>query len=170
MAWEGAERVQKNKAGEYRALIGGEWVAVDKAQKNASGEFRVMRGVNQGDKLELAPEPSALDNGMAGFKKAFTDIGQGLGQVAGTVSREDVARTRAADQPLMDTTSGTVGNVLGNVAAALPAAFIPGVNGLVGGMALGSVLGAIAPSTSTQETLANTGFGAAGGGIFTHRD
>lgn len=117
------------------------------------------------DKSESAPEPSALDNGIAGFKKAFTDIGQGLGQVAGTVSREDVARTRAADQPLMDTTSGTVGNVLGNVAAVLPAAFIPGVNGLVGGMALGATLGAIAPSTSTKETLANTGFGAAGGGI-----
>ena len=119
----------------------------------------------QGDTLELAPEPSALDNGIAGFKKAFTDIGQGLGQVAGTVSREDVARTRAQDAELMDTTSGKVGNVLGNVAAVLPAAFIPGVNGVVGGMTLGGLLGAAQPSVSDSETAANVGFGVAGGGI-----
>lgn len=43
MAWESAERVQKNSAGEYRALIGGQWVPVAKAQKNAAGQFRVER-------------------------------------------------------------------------------------------------------------------------------
>ena len=43
MAWEPAERVQKNSAGEYRALIGGEWVPVEKAQKNSAGVYRVER-------------------------------------------------------------------------------------------------------------------------------
>src|SRR3990167_2637776 len=43
MAWESAERVQKNEAGEYRAMIGGEWVPVTKAQKSEGGQFRVDR-------------------------------------------------------------------------------------------------------------------------------
>lgn len=43
MAWEPAERVQKNDAGQYRALIKGEWVPVTKAQKSASGEYRIER-------------------------------------------------------------------------------------------------------------------------------
>lgn len=43
MNWEAAERVQKNDAGQYRALIGGEWVPVERAQKNDAGEFRVIR-------------------------------------------------------------------------------------------------------------------------------
>ena len=51
MAWESAERVQKNSAGQYRALIGGEWVPVAKAQKNSVGQYRVMR--------EAAPAPAA---------------------------------------------------------------------------------------------------------------
>lgn len=41
--WESAEKVQKNAAGEYRAMIGGEWIPVAKAQKNPAGEYRVMR-------------------------------------------------------------------------------------------------------------------------------
>lgn len=41
--WEAAERVQKNAAGQYRALINGEWVPVAQAQKNAQGAFRVQR-------------------------------------------------------------------------------------------------------------------------------
>ena len=44
-----------------------------------SGKFTLIDDSEGEDKLELAPEPSALDNGIAGFKKAFTDIGQGLG-------------------------------------------------------------------------------------------
>lgn len=41
MTWQSAERVQKNDAGEYRALINGEWVPAVKAQKNSAGEYRV---------------------------------------------------------------------------------------------------------------------------------
>lgn len=43
MAWESAERVQKNDAGEFRALIGGKWVPVAKAQKSDTGEYRIDR-------------------------------------------------------------------------------------------------------------------------------
>ena len=43
VSWEFAERVQKNDAGEFRALISGEWLPVEKAQKNDSGQFRIQR-------------------------------------------------------------------------------------------------------------------------------
>lgn len=51
MAWESAERVQKNDQGQYRALIGGEWVPVARAQKNAAGQYRVER-------VAAAPAPA----------------------------------------------------------------------------------------------------------------
>ncbi len=41
--WESAEKVQKNESGEYRAMIGGEWIPVEKAQKNEKGQYRIMR-------------------------------------------------------------------------------------------------------------------------------
>ena len=43
MAWERAEEVQENDAGELRAKIGGQWVRVADAQENDAGQFRVMR-------------------------------------------------------------------------------------------------------------------------------
>jgi len=43
MTWEAAERVQKSETGEFRAMIGGEWVPVAKAQKSEDGQFRVSR-------------------------------------------------------------------------------------------------------------------------------
>lgn len=54
-AWESAERVQKNDAGQYRAFIGGEWIPVEKAQKNESGQFRVMRSQEKPDSPPPAP-------------------------------------------------------------------------------------------------------------------
>jgi len=47
MTWQQAEKVQKNAKGEYRALIGGQWVPVTKAQKNAQGAYRVELGAEQ---------------------------------------------------------------------------------------------------------------------------
>jgi len=54
MAWESAERVQKNSAGQYRALIGGEWVPVTRAQKSSTGEYRVER-----EAAPVAAEPTS---------------------------------------------------------------------------------------------------------------
>lgn len=43
MAWEPAEQVAKNPAGEYAALIGGQWQPVQQAAKDASGRYMVFR-------------------------------------------------------------------------------------------------------------------------------
>jgi len=56
------------------------------------------------------------------------------------------------------------GNLTGAVANTLPAAFIPGANTVAGATAIGAGLGFLQPSTSTRETLINTGIGGAAGG------
>lgn len=103
------------------------------------------------------------ENLAAGAGKAVMDLAQGAGQYLGITDRADVAGTRERDAPLMGTTAGKVGNVVGGVASAVPAMMIPGVNTVAGAAAVGGVFGALQPSTSTQETLLNTGIGVAGG-------
>lgn len=98
---------------------------------------------------------------LAGAGKGLTDVARGVGQAFGLVSRDDVAESRRLDQALVNTGAGKVGNVAGAVAATLPAAFIPGANTLAGAGLIGAGTGLLAPSTSTQETLTNTGMGAA---------
>jgi hypothetical protein len=43
MAWEPAEQVAKNAAGEYVGLIGGQWTPVQQAAKSADGRYMVFR-------------------------------------------------------------------------------------------------------------------------------
>lgn len=63
----------------------------------------------------------------------------------------------------MNTTAGKVGDFAGNVATTLPLAFIPGANTLKGAALIGAATGLAQPSTGTDETLSNTGLGAAAG-------
>lgn len=106
---------------------------------------------------------STTDRTLAGVGKAFTDIGRGAGQFLGITDREDVAEARAMDEALMNTTAGKVGNFAGNVAAFAPTALIPGANTYTGAAAIGAGIGLLQPSESTGETVANIGFGVAGG-------
>lgn len=76
MTWETAERVQKNAAGEYRALIGGEWVQVAKAQKSASGQYRIDRG------MEQPQDESMVHNFVHGAGDIVSGAVRGAGNVA----------------------------------------------------------------------------------------
>lgn len=100
-------------------------------------------------------------NAFSGAGKAFVDLGRGAGQYFGLTSRQDVQDSRERDAPLMATGAGKVGNIAGNIAATLPALAIPGANTVVGAGAIGAATGALQPSTSTGETLRNTGLGGA---------
>lgn len=115
--------------------------------------------------LENAKEVySPVDNSVReGFGKAFVDIGRGVGQLIGTISRQDVAQSRELDKPLMATTGGKIGNLGGNIAATVPAAFVPGANTVAGAGLIGALSGLLQPSTSTRETLTNIGLGGAFG-------
>jgi len=86
---------------------------------------------------------------------------QGLEQTVGLASRSDVAASRALEAPLQNAPGAGVGRVIGGAGFLLPTAFIPGANTLAGAAAIGGGIGAVQPSTSTSETLRNTGFGAA---------
>jgi len=120
-----------------------------------------------GSTLQVGPfdmgiqQPQWLTRVEAGAGKAGYDIARGTGQWLGLESRQDVARSRELDKPLMATTAGKIGNVAGNVAAAAPAMLIPGANVPAGAAAVGAVTGALQPSTSTAETAENIGLGGA---------
>ena len=127
------------------------------AQKN----FKMAK---QPEKMDATEGMSTFDKVRAGFGKAIHDTAQGLGQMVGLTDRADVEESRRLNADLMKTTAGKVGDFAGNVATTLPLAFVPGANTVKGASLLGALTGLIQPSTSTQETLTNTGFGGAIGG------
>lgn len=117
------------------------------------------------DREKYAPTVgmSGADKFFAGAGKAFTDLGRGVGQLAGFVSEKDVDESRKLDQALMQTGAGMAGNITGNVAATLPTMFMPGVNTVTGGAALGTTLGAIGPVGTDESRLKNAAIGGAFG-------
>jgi len=106
---------------------------------------------------------SGTEKFFAGMGKGFTDVGRGVGQLMGLVSKEDVDAARQRDQALMQTGAGVAGNVAGNVAATLPTAFIPGVNTVTGGAAVGAALGGLQPVGTDESRLSNMAMGGAAG-------
>ena len=108
---------------------------------------------------------SGTDKFLAGAGKAFVDLGRGVGQFTGLESRQNVADSRQLDAPLMATGAGKAGNIVGNIAATAPALAIPGAATVPGAAVLGAAFGAAQPSTSTRETLTNTGLGAVTGAV-----
>ena len=104
--WESAERVQKNESGQFRAMIGGEWIPVAKAQKNASGQFRVMR-VEQATptpKVEWqAPPPSqsTLSELVSGAGNVAAGAVRGAGSIGATLlSPIDIVKDAIAGKGL----------------------------------------------------------------------
>ena len=106
---------------------------------------------------------STTDKLLAGAGKAVTDLGRGVGQMMGVVSREDVAQSRKLDAPLMSTKAGLAGNLAGNVALFAPTATIPGANTVAGAGVVGGLMGLVQPSVSSTETMANIALGGVGG-------
>ncbi len=152
-----------------------DWI-VKNADKKGSREFAIVSAAYKAMRGQ-PKEPDAFDRetmnfaadmpwyqqAAAGVGKAITDVGRGVGQMVGAVSRDDVKESRRLDAPLMKTGAGTAGNIAGNVALLAPAALLPGANVIAGGAALGAGLGLLQPSESTSETLGNVGLGAVGG-------
>jgi len=118
-------------------------------------------------KKEKAPDPtegmSGTEKFLAGVGKGMTDVGRGLRQflpdALGGLSRADIEESRKLDAPLMNTGAGMAGNIVGTAASLLPTAFIPGANTIAGASLIGAGTGLAQPSTSTRETLMNTGIG-----------
>lgn len=122
-----------------------------------------ISGNKQPAKYDPTADMSGLEKFGAGMGKAFVDLGRGVGQLVGAVSRDDVKYARELDSALMKTGAAKAGNLAGNVAALLPTAFIPGANTLAGAGAIGAASGLAAPSASTEETFKNVAIGGAMG-------
>jgi len=142
-----------------------------KGPENATDEQLIQAAQAAYAQKPKAPEVYDPTEGMttaqkflAGTGKAFVDVGRGVGQLMGLVSKEDVDAARQRDQALMQTGAGVAGNVAGNVAATLPTAFIPGVNTVTGGAAVGAALGGLQPVGTDESRLSNMAMGGAAGG------
>lgn len=134
----------------------------DQVMAYAQKSFKMAKAPEQ-KKYDPTEGMSSFERGAAGVGKAFTDTAQGIGQMLGLVSRDDVAEKRKTDAALMKTTGGKVGDFLGNVATTIPLAFVPGANTMKGAALIGSATGLMQPSESTSETLQNTALGGAAG-------
>lgn len=120
----------------------------------------------QADMLRMANPATGMSTGAkvaAGAGKAVADAWQGLKQIGGFASDQEVADTRARDAALMDTGAGKVGNFLGNVGMAVPASMVPGANTYLANAAVGGLLGAVQPTIEGESRTLNTALGAGGG-------
>jgi hypothetical protein len=152
---------------DLQALKGGDLTKVSTAGLQALKHAQAAQMVDSDPISQGARDPTAgmgfLDKFNAGAGKAITDIGRGIGQRVGLVSRDDVKDSRALDAPLMKTGAGVAGNVGGNLALMAPAAMIPGASSVPAAAAVGGLIGALQPSASVGEDALNTAMGAAGG-------
>jgi hypothetical protein len=134
--------------------------------KPAVKDYKALQKVSPVDPTEGMSGPSKF---LAGAGKAFTDIGRGVGQIAGVVPQSEIDSSKALDAPLMKTGAGVAGNITGNIAAFAPTAMVPGVNTLTGAGVLGGAMGAAQPVASGESRGVNTalgaGFGVAGQGV-----
>jgi hypothetical protein len=153
-----------------RALVNADKAGDTQAASVLASEITRLRAAQRPAEKPYNPtdDMGTTDRLLAGVGKAMTDFGRGVGQIIPTrrngkweplVTREDIAEARERDAPLMNTTAGMVGNIGGNVAMLAPTALIPGAATIRGGSAIGALTGALAPSTSTGETLGNIALG-----------
>ncbi len=113
-------------------------------------------GQNLDTGIGIGPDVS---NFLAGAGKAFTDIKRRVGQMTGSVSKEDIDEAKRLEAPLMETKAGIAGNIGGNLAMFAPTAFIPGVNKATGAGLVGATIGALQPTGTEDSTLVNTALG-----------
>ena len=103
---------------------------------------------------------SGLEKFRAGVGSVFADIGRGASQLVGMgPSAEEVAETRARDQPLASDPFGFGGRIAGGVTAAAPAMMIPGAATIPGAAAIGGMLGGLQPAETQLERAASIGIG-----------
>lgn len=141
--------------------------------KVSDAGLMALRGQPAPSKIDPTEGMSGTDKFLAGAGKAFYDVGRGAGALItdaipaaanfGFATRKDIDEAKKLDAPLMNTGSGTAGNIVGNIAAFAPAAMLPGANTIAGGAAIGGITGALQPVGINDSRLVNMGEGAAFG-------
>lgn len=97
--------------------------------------------------------PGWLSRGLAGAGRSFVNTAEGIGQLRGTVSQQQVDDRRRLDADLMGTTGGVVGNIGGDVAQL----FVPGGAIAKGARAFGVARSAIPFAAAATEGAAFAG-------------
>lgn len=183
MNWEPAERVQKNDAGEYRALIGGQWTLVERAQKNDAGEYRVIKFAKPEDQTPSTSQMASVATGpevIAGSAPTRWALGAAdplfaVGQAADWARKKlglpdwlkpELARARERIEPMVSAGRKEIGSdgvdwarLGGNVTSpvSLAAAKAPMAVGLrdrvVQGAKIGGVLSVSMPVENTEDNF-----------------
>jgi len=127
---------------------------------------------------------SRFENFLAGAGKAAIDTARGFRQLLGSDTvQAEIDESRRLDEPLLNTTSGLVGNITGNVGIALAPGAIatraPGAatrlsqtiqalsnpNTVRTAAASGAALGAVQPVATDESRSFNVGAGLVGGAV-----
>lgn len=109
---------------------------------------------------------STTDKVWAGIGSGMASVGRAVG-LGGVMSKYGLPATKEEaeqlDAPLMNTTSGKVGNFVGHLAAASPAMLIPGANTYVGAGLIGAGVGGLTTEGGVADRLKGAAFGGLGG-------
>lgn len=85
--------------------------------------------------------PQWLDRGLAGTGQGMENVVRHLGNLVGLESNADLARAKALDAPLLNTTGGKIGNFIGTTAITAPLMMGAGEGALQAGGLLGRMAG-----------------------------
>lgn len=146
MAWESADKVQKDDKGNFRANIGGQWTPVEKAQKSEEGKYRVQRFTPTDQVEESKPEEKSF---IEKTKDFFTK-----GEEGHQFNPSEVYKSTLA--------GGVIGAGIGSIAGGVGAA-----PGAVGGAGVGFVSGIVGETARTMgaSPAASMGYEFVSGGL-----
>jgi hypothetical protein len=86
-----------------------------------------------------------------------------LQKQAAPIVQAEIDEAKRLDKPLVNTASGSAGNVVGRIAGALPSMLVPGANTMAGAGVIGAAQGALDSVASDDSRLTNTLVGGAAG-------
>ena len=102
---------------------------------------------------------STMERFLAGTGKGMTDLYRGAKQLVGKMTPEEYDAIKKQDAALLNTTSGSVGNIVGQAA---PFVALP-MTGMLTAGAIGAGQGALTPVGTEDSRLLNSAIGAGGG-------
>lgn len=108
-------------------------------------------------------EGNRVGNFFNGLGLGLKSTAVGVGQLAGSVSDDDVASYRKEVRENASKPGGFGGQLIGGAIPAAATSFIPGGNTAIGSTAYNGIYGALQPAGSVVDRIENAAAGAAGG-------
>lgn len=124
-----------------------------------------------GGTLQLGPLDTGIPIGQGGMRRLatigskFADLGQGVSQLFGGATPEDVQAKRELDKPLLDTPEAPLAGAIGTAAMAAPLSMLPGGQSVLGAGIYGAAFGGLQPHATDAEWIRNAGYSGVGSGV-----